>query len=96
MAKAKNNSLAEVLGGDAANLGGNMKLAHLPHILGEAMPDLPKNGVGRHRLMRALQQRFGANFRSLPGIKNLMKEFDDDIAFDVRVAKMRALKPRSK
>lgn len=92
----KRNSLAEVLGKDAAGLGESMRLAHLPHILGEAMPDLPRNSVGRHRLMRALQQRFGANFRSLPGIKNLMQEFDNEIATDVKIAQLRSIKPRSK
>ncbi len=88
----KKFSLAEVMGEKAANKGEGLKLSHLPAILGDAMPELPRNPLGRHRLIRSLQQRYGKNFRSLPGIKDLVKEFDDEIAFEVRVQKMRNIK----
>lgn len=93
-------SLAEMMGVSAAQSGsaGTLKLDQLPKILGDAMPDLPKNSVGRHRLVRALQQRFGQNWRSLPGVKDLVKEFDKDMDLEVRIAKLKQIKykPRGK
>lgn len=82
------------MGKSAAGSGssGNLKLSYLPEILGDAMPELPKSPVGRHRLIRALQQRFGSNFRSLPGIKNLMSEFDHDVEFEKRIARLGSIK----
>lgn len=94
---AKRSVLAELMGSagaDAAQRG--LQLSHLPELLGEGMPELPRNPVGRHRLIRSLQQRFGPNFRSLPGIKDLVKQFDDEIALEVKVQRMKAIKARSK
>ncbi len=83
-------SLAELMGSQAA--GGKLSLSHLPELLGEAMPELPKNPVGRHRLIRSLQQRFGVNYRSLPGVKDLVAEFDAEIAHEIKVAKLKAIR----
>ena len=91
---SKQTSLAEMMGIDAAELGHGMRLQHLPAILGNAMPELPANAVGRHRLVRALRQRFGANFRSLPGIQNLISEFDDHVAHTQRVSQISQIKPQ--
>lgn len=90
----KKVSLAEVMGTQGSQ--GNLKLSSLRDLLGEAMPDMPRNSVGRHRLVRSLQQRFGSNFRSLPGISGLVKEFDAEIEFEKKLAKIRAIKPGSK
>lgn len=93
-------SLAEMMGVTASQSGqaGTLTLKQLPKILGDGMPDLPKNQVGRHRLVRALQQRFGQNWRSLPGVKDLVKEFDRDVDLEMRVAKIKQIKykPRGK
>ncbi len=97
MSSGKRVSLAEVMGSKAAGLKDQgMRLSQLPEILGEAMPELPKNPVGRHRLIRALQQRFGSNFRSLPGIKDLISEFDRDLEFERKVATMKEIKYKRK
>lgn len=93
----KRASLSELMGkagADAAKSG--LSLSQLPDILGDMMPELPKNSVGRHRLIRSLQQRFGPNFRSLPGVMGLIKEFDDDLAFEDRVNKLKAVRPGGK
>lgn len=91
----KKLSLAEVMGKSGADKASQgLRLEHLPDILGESMPELPRSPLGRHRLVRALQQRFGANFRSLPGIKDLVAEFDKDIEFERTVAKLGAIKYR--
>jgi hypothetical protein len=53
-----------------------LTLSKLPEILGESMPELPFTSVGRLRLVNALQQRFGMNYRSLPGTRDVLSEFD--------------------
>ena len=87
----KKASLAELMGSKAAGSGG-LSLKQLPDVLGDAMPELPRNAVGRYRLIRALQQRFGDNFRALPGVSGLVKEFDEDIKFESRVNMLKAIK----
>lgn len=82
-------SLAELMGSQGAE---GLSLKSLPSVLGEAMPELPRNAVGRHRLVRALQQRFGNNFRTLPGVKDLVKQFDDEVSMEVRIARIQAIK----
>jgi hypothetical protein len=92
---SKRTTLAEIMGSTAADRGANgLSLDQLPMILGEAMPELPRNGIGRHRLIRALQQRFGANFRSLPGISDLVSQFDKDVALEQKIDMMKAIKPK--
>lgn len=90
--KGKKVSLAELMGSTAAGGNGKLSLKQLPEILGEAMPDLPRNSVGRHRLVRALQNRFGKNFRSLPGVTDLVKEFDRETDMERRIAQISSVK----
>ena len=85
-------SLSEIMGKKAAGKGSSLSLNDLPDILGDSMPELPRNSVGRFRLTRALQQRFGNNFRRLPGVSGLMTQFDDDVKFEQRIASMQKLK----
>lgn len=73
-----------------------LSLSNLHEILGNAMPELPRDQVGRHRLVRALNQRFGPNFRSLPGIKNLISEFDGEINFEARLQQLKQIKYKPK
>ena len=95
--KNKKLSLSELMGKSGAEHSEHgMRLEHLSEILGEGMPDLPRTSVGRHRLIRALQQRFGVNFRSLPGVKELVHEFDEELEFEMKVAKMKAIRMRGK
>jgi hypothetical protein len=69
-------SLAELLGKTA---GSKMTAADLPKLLGEKMPELPRNRVGRFRLMNALKMRFGQGFKNIPGIKDVIEDFDKDV-----------------
>ncbi len=91
---AKQASLAELMGSHAAGSGEGLTLHNLPSVLGNAMPDLPRTPIGRHRLLTALQQRFGANFRTLPGVTGLIKQFDDSIALEVKIAHLKSIKPK--
>ncbi len=90
MSAGRKATLAELMGTAGAN--GSLSLSQLPDLLGESMPELPKNPVGRHRLIRSLQQRFGVNYRSLPGVKDLVAEFDAEIAHEIKVAKLKAIR----
>ncbi len=87
---SKKASLSELMGSVGAQ--GNLSLKQLPQILGDAMPDLPRNQVGRYRLMSALRQRFGDNFRALPGVSGLVKEFDSEVDLEDKVQKISAIK----
>lgn len=89
---SKKNSLAEIMGAFGASQAGNLELKHLPQILGDGLPDLPRNSVGRYRLVSALRQRFGDNFRSLPGVSGLVKQFDDEIALEDKIRKISSIK----
>ena len=86
-------SLSEIMGRKGAEASkSGLSLADLPEILGEAMPDLPKDAVGRYRLVRSLKARFGPNFRALPGVTNVLKEFDREIEFESRISKIKEIK----
>lgn len=97
MAKGR-ASLAELMGSGAANsaTSGKLTLEHLPHILGDAMPELPPNAIGRHRLTSALRQRFGDGYRSLPGISGLVSQFDEKIAYENKIQRLKAIKIQRK
>lgn len=93
----KRLSLAELVGKDAASKGESLSLHNLSRVLGpDNTPELPRNAVGRFRLVRSLKHRFGANFRALPGVKNLLKEFDDEVHFEDRIAQLRNVRMRGK
>ena len=90
--KSGKTQLSELMGSAASRSA--PKLSELHKILGDAMPELPRNAVGRHRLVRALQQRFGRNFRSLPGVSGLVKEFDRETQFEQKLVQIKGIKFR--
>lgn len=89
MSKSGKLSLAELMGSSGAQ---GMQLSRLHEVLGEKTPELPRNPVGRHRLVTALSNRFGPNFRSLPGVSDLMKQFDGEVEFERKLARMKAIR----
>jgi len=89
---SKKVSLAELMGGEGAAKSSSLTLDQLPLILGDAMPEMTKDNVGRFRLIKALQQRYGKNFRRLPGVSGLIKEFDEDVKFEHQVGKMKKIR----
>lgn len=89
----KRASLSEIMGKKAAKLAGKkLTVEDLPDLLGEAMPDLPKNAVGRYRLIRGLKARFGPNFRSLPGVSDIVKDFDSVVDTEKKVASIKGIR----
>lgn len=84
------NELMGKRGGDAASAR-KLTLDDLGDILGERMPKLQFNPVGRMRLTSALRQRFGDNWQHLPGISDIVKEFDNEAKFNVKLQEMKLI-----
>ncbi len=72
-------SLNELMGKEGSKAENDFDLSDLPDLLGEKMPELPKNRLGRFRLLNALQLRFGPGFRNIPGIKKILSQFDSHV-----------------
>lgn len=77
MGKNGKTTLNEIMGarGDDFHKKG-LELHDLPNLLGEQMPKLEFHTLGRIRLIRALRNRFGNNYRSVPGVQQVMHKFD--------------------
>lgn len=70
-------NLGELLGKSADKQDIGLKDLH--ELLGEKMPELPANRIGKFRLINALSQRFGPGFRDIPMVSKIIKEFDEQI-----------------
>lgn len=95
---SKKTTLNELMGKRGGDAAGSRKLTleDLGDILGERMPKLQFNPVGRMRLTSALRQRFGDNWSHLPGIEDIVKEFDKEAAFNVRIQEIKQIKYKGK
>lgn len=93
----KKTSLNELMGssGSAAKRK-DLSLSDLGDLLGERMPKLEFTPIGRFRLMTALHNRFGEGYRNLPGIDKIMRDFDEEAKFAIKVQEMKQIKARGK
>ena len=93
---AGKTTLAEVMGTDGAKTSKERKLTmkDLPSLLGDGMPKLQFNQVGRIRMMRALKQRFGNGFRNVPGVSDIINDFDDESRFSIQMKKMKQIRSK--
>lgn len=84
MAREKDSApnLAELIGMKKEPVG----LKDLPNLLGEKMPQMEFSQVGRIRLVRALKNRFGDGFRNIPGIKDILSQFDKETKTNALIA----------
>lgn len=82
-------SLSELMGTAGA---GGISLSNLHEVLGHHTPELPRDAVGRMRLIQALHQRFGPGFRNLPGINSLIDEFDGEARHEETKRKLAAIR----
>ncbi len=88
----KKVSLNELMGSGASDKKGrDLSLDDLTGLLGDRMPKLNFNPIGRMRLTTALRNRFGDNYRQLPGIDSILKEFDEHAKFEITKARMRMI-----
>ncbi len=85
MSKKANVTLGEIMGrkGETA-AGRGVELHDLPDLLGERMPKLEYHALGRIRLMRALKERFGENYRNVPGIQHVIQKFDNEAKIEMQ------------
>lgn len=74
----------------------DLGLDDLNEILGEKCPKIEFTPVGRMRLTAALRVRFGDQYRNLPGIEGILKEFDKESAFNVKLQEMKMIKAKGK
>jgi len=84
MAKGGKTTLNELMGSrgeDFSKTG--VELSDLPDLLGEGMPKLEFPPLGRMRLQAALKQRFGDNYRNVPGISQVMTKFDEQARIEL-------------
>lgn len=94
MSQRKNVSLNELMGsaGGKAASSRELTLDDLGDILGERMPKLEFNPVGRLRLTQALRKRFGDDYKNLPGISHILSEFDKEARFSVKMEELKMIK----
>ena len=84
-------SLNEIFGKNTGNKQ-DLELKDLQQILGEKLPELPFNAIGRIRLIKSLRNRFGAEFRNIPRIRNLISKFDKEIATEANLHRVKNIK----
>lgn len=84
-------SLNEIFGKDKGSKE-EFDLGDLKELLGEKMPDMPYNRVGKVRLLRALRNRFGEGFRNMKQLQGLLKQFDHEVKTDLELRKIRKIK----
>lgn len=93
----KKTSLNELMGSAGKSAKGrNLGLGDLENLLGEKMPKLEFSPVGRLRLTQALRNRFGDGYKNLPGIESIIKEFDEEARFNVKLQEMKMIRAGSK
>lgn len=93
----KKTSLNELMGkGGEAAKSRELSLNDLPELLGDAMPVIDKTPVGRLRLVSALRNRFGDQWRNIPGVSSIMKEFDEEAKFRVKIEEMKMIRSSGK
>lgn len=92
----KKVSLNELMGSSAQQGNKKMSLNDIKDLLGDRAPKLEFSPVGRLRLTTALRNRFGDGFRNLPGIDDILKEFDTEAKFHVKLNEIKLLKSKGK
>jgi len=71
-------TLGEVMGNKVPQ-DKQLTMDDLPALLGDVVPDIEFNLVGRMRLLTALQKRFGDSFRNIKGAKEVLADFDKEM-----------------
>jgi Fe-S-cluster formation regulator IscX/YfhJ len=54
-----------------------LDLTKVSEALGDDTPDLKPGAVGRFRLVQALSNRYGNNFKQVKSARRALKDFDD-------------------
>lgn len=93
----KKVSLNELMGGSGSTAK-NKKLGldDIYELLGEKTPKIEFHPVGRLRLVSALRNRFGDGYANLPGVSDILKEFDSEAKFNIKLQEMKMIKAKGK
>ncbi len=85
-ASGGNATLGELMGTD------EIKLDNIKDVLGEKLPELPLNRIGKYRLINSLKVRFGPGYRNIPGVSQMIQEFSDKVETEnvIRLNKKRS------
>ena len=91
-------SLAEILGKKGASSSSQRKLTleDLGDLIGEGLPEINFDAVGKHRLLTALRNRFGDGYRNISAAKDIIADFDEKRRFEERLQDLRAIKYKPK
>jgi len=49
------------------------------HFKPQEMPLVDATPLGRHRLIQAFRGKYGVSFRNVPGVANILKEYDTQV-----------------
>jgi hypothetical protein len=71
-------SLSELMG-EGYEHRTELSLEDLPKLLGDKMPSISYDRVGKLRLVNALHQRFGPGYNNLPHVKQIMAHFEKEM-----------------
>lgn len=90
-------SLSEILGKKSAASSAKKKLTleDLPDLIGEGLPEINFDAVGKHRLVTALRNRFGDGYRNITAAKDIIADFEEKRSFEQKLSDLRAIKYKS-
>lgn len=92
----KKLTLNELMGKSGEQATKKLGLSDLGELLGERLPKFDYTRVGRLRLTNALRARFGDNYMNLPGMDDILREFDDEARFKLKLQEMKQIRARKK
>lgn len=72
-----------------------MDLAPIQEILGENTPEISPTPLGRFRLVSALRNKFGDNYRNVPTAKTALDHFDKEHQYFKLLRKIRGGGPNA-
>lgn len=76
--EAESKRLSEIVRQDVLT---RFDVQPIQQALGDDMPDVQMNQVGRMRLVDALSRKFGENFRAVPAAGKAIEHFDSEMGF---------------
>lgn len=87
-------TLAEIMGRSGAKKseGRKLTLEDLGDLVGENLPEINFDAVGKHRLVTALRNRFGDGYRSIPAAKDIIADFEEKRSFEEKLSQLRSIK----
>lgn len=67
-----------------------MEMGPIKDALGDDMPQITPDALGKYRLMMALKNKYGANYRNVPMAASAMKHFENEHALFKGIRKIQS------